>query len=143
MKLTTSQQFSERRGANQGSLLEDEEYWREYLGECLDTDDVLRLLGLASHEALDDLVARHEILAIPTAQGTAFPGFQFIRGQIDPTVSRVVRIFSDVVATSYTTASWLRGARFDGKSVAEWLESGMNPEVVIQAAEESAARLAA
>jgi hypothetical protein len=72
-----------------------------------------------------------------------FPTFQFVGGAIHPTVSRVVEIFSGVVATPYTTASWLRGSRFDGKSVAEWIESGEDPAVVIQAAEDSAVRLAA
>lgn len=125
------------------SIPEDEGYWREYLGEYLDATGVRQLLDIENPETLDDLVAAHRILAVPTAQGMAFPKFQFVGGAIDPTISRVVEIFSGVVATPYTTASWLRGARFEDKSVAEWIETGETPEVIIQAAEDSAARLAA
>ena len=124
------------------SIREEEGYWREYLGECLDATGVRHLLSLENPETLDDLVAAHRILAVPTAQGMAFPTFQFVRGRIDPTISRVVEIFSGVVATPYTTAAWLRGVRFDDKSIAEWIESEEDPEVIIRAAEDSAARLA-
>ena len=125
------------------SIPEDEGYWREYLGEYLDAAGVQILLEIENPEALNDLVAANKILAVPTSQGMAFPKFQFVGGAIDPIVSRVVQIFSGVVATPYTTASWLRGARFEEKSVAEWIESGEDPEVIIRSAENSAARLAA
>jgi len=125
------------------SIPEDEGYWREYLGEFLDATGVRQFLDIENPETLDDLVATHRILAVPTAQGKAFPKFQFVGGAIHPTISRVVEIFSGVVATPYTTASWLRGARFGDKSVAEWIASGEDLEVIIQGAEDSAARLAA
>ncbi len=124
-------------------LPEDEEYWREYLGEYLDEIETQELLGIDDPRVLKKLVARHEILAVPTMHGTAFPRLQFVGGELNPTISRVIQIFGSVVATPYTTASWLRGARFEDKSVAEWIESGEDPEVIIQAAEDSAARLAA
>ena len=128
---------------DQAPIPEDEAYWREYLGEFLDKDETRWLLGLERQQELDELVAAANILAVPTSGGTAFPTFQFVGGRVDPTVSRVIQIFSGVVATPYTTASWLRGARFDDKSVLDWLARGGNPEIVIQAAEDSAARLAA
>ena len=124
------------------SIREAEEYWREYLGECLDATDVRQLLGIESPETLDDLVTAHQILAVPSADGMAFPAFQFVGGRIDPTVSRVVDIFSGVVATPYTTASWLRGVRFEDQSITEWIERGKDPEVIIRGAEDSAVRLA-
>jgi hypothetical protein len=137
------------RGRASGQLLdpalipEDEGYWREYLGEYLDATGVQHLLDIENPETLDQLVAVHKILAVPTAKGMAFPKFQFVRGEVNPTISRVVEIFSGVVATPYTTASWLRGARFKHLSIPEWLERGEDPDVIIQAAEDSAARLAA
>lgn len=146
MKSTTERQIRdhlELLGSHDASIPEDEAFWREYLGEFLDARGVHRLLDLGGLQRLDELVAAHMLLAVPTARGPAFPKFQFVRGEIDPTIARVVKIFSSVVATPYTTAPRLRGARFDGKTVTEWVESGENPEVVIQAAEESAARLAA
>lgn len=134
---------SDGQRTGQGPIPEDETYWREYLGEYLDETETRELLGIDDARVLKKLVARHEILAVPTTHGTAFPRFQCVGGELTPTVSRVIQIFSDVAATPYATASWLRGARFEDKSVAEWLASGKDPEVVIQAAEDSAARLAA
>jgi hypothetical protein len=128
---------------SQDPIPEDETYWREYLGEYLDETEAQELLGIDDPNALRKLVARHDILAVPTARGVVFPSFQFVGGALNPTISRVIQIFSSVVATPYTTASWLRGARFGDKSVAEWLASGEDPQVVIEAAEDSAARLAA
>ncbi|MGH2616572.1 MAG: hypothetical protein ACRDJC_15130 [Thermomicrobiales bacterium] len=125
------------------SIPEDAGFWRDCLGEYLDASGVRRLLGIDSPKRLDELVAAHEILAVPTALGAAFPTFQFVGGEINPTISRVIEIFSTVVATPYSTVSWLRGARFEDKNVAEWIESGEDPEIIIQAAEDSAARLAA
>jgi len=146
MKLTTERL---RRGRNDGHVSdqdptrEDEAYWHEFLDEYLDETGVRQLLKIDTPHRLEELVAAHEILAVPTAHGSAYPAFQFVGGAVNPTISRVVKIFSIVVATPYTTASWLRGARFDDKSVVEWIESGENPEVVIQAAEDSVGRLAA
>lgn len=146
MKLTT-ERLPRGRGdghdSDQASIPEDEAYWRAYLGEYLGETEVQELLGIDNPRGVRELVAANEILALPTTRGTAFPKFQFVRGEVDPTVSQVVKIFSDVVATPYTTASWLRGARFDDKSVSEWIESGADSQVVIQAARDSAARLAA
>lgn len=146
MKLTAERL---RRGRNRDRIPdrsptpEDEAYWREYLGEYLDETEVRHLLKIDTPYLLEELVGAYEILAVPTARGLAYPAFQFVSGAVNPTISRVVKIFSIAVATPYTTASWLRGARFEDKSVVEWIESGENPEVVIQAAEDSAARLAA
>ena len=127
MKATTDR-LPRRRASGQAldldSIPEDEGYWREYLGEYLDAAGVQQLLEIENSETLNDLVAANKILAVPTSQGMAFPKFQFVGGAIDPIISRVVEIFSGVVATPYTTASWLRGARFEDKSVAEWIESG-------------------
>jgi hypothetical protein len=128
---------------DQDPVHEDETYWREYLGEYLDETETRGFLGIDDPRVLKQLVAKHEILAVPTAHGTAFPRFQVVGGDLNPTVSRVIQMFSDVAATPYTTASWLRGARFEDKSAAEWIESGEDPEVVIQSAEDSAGRLAA
>lgn len=142
MKSTTKRLPSGRTDGHESdhtSMPEDEAYWREYLGEYLDEAGVQKLLGLDNPRVLKELVAAHEILAVPTRGGPAYPTFQFVGGEVHPAISRVVKIFSSVVATPYTTASWLRGARFGDKSVAEWIESGENPEIVIQAAEESAA----
>lgn len=129
--------------SGQNPIPEDETYWREYLGEYLDATEAQALLGLDDVNALRKLLAVHHVLAVPTARGLAFPRFQFVGGALNPTISRVIQVFSGVVATPYTTASWLRGARFGDKSVAEWLASGEDPWVVIEAAEDSAARLAA
>jgi hypothetical protein len=128
---------------SQDPIPEDETYWREYLGEYLDETETLQLLDIDDPRALKKLVAKHVILAVPTTRGIAYPKFQFVGGELNPTISRVIQIFSGVVVTPYTTASWLRGVRFGDKSVAEWIESGEDPRVVIQAAEDSASRLAA
>ena len=126
----------------QDATREDESYWREYLGEYLDEPETREFLGIDDPRVLKKLLAKHEILAIPTTRGIAFPRFQFVGG-LNPTISQGVQIFSGVVATPYTTTSWLRGSRFKGKSVAEWIESGEDPEVIIRAAGDSAVRLAA
>lgn len=121
---------------------EDETFWREYLGTYLSTEEVQQRLGIATPEAVAQLVEDKQLLAVPTKDGPAYPAFQFTEeGELHPTISRVIGIFAPVVATPYTTASWLRGMRFDGQTLQAWLQGGGDPETVIRAAELAVARL--
>jgi hypothetical protein len=120
---------------------QNEQHWRDRLGAFLDRPSIQKQLGV-SDEEFDRLNAKGRVLGLPTAEGIRYPEFQFNKqGGIDPTVAAVVGIFDRVVATPYTTASWLHGRKFDGKTVHEWLDAGGDPETVIRAAENAAADL--
>ena len=122
----------------QAQIPQDEKFWEGYLGEYLDRPTVRQKLGV-SDEEFTQLEEERELLALPTSNGTKYPVFQFNReGKIDPTVVKVIRIFHEVVNTPYMTASFLRGVKFEGKVVKDWLEGGGDPQKVIRAAEISA-----
>lgn len=124
---------------NQPVIAESEGFWRQYLGNYLSADEVRQLLGLSDLDKVNALVDRHELLAVPTAGGRCFPAFQFIgKSVINPVISQVICIFSEVVVTPYTTASWLRSIRPDGHTLQDWLEQGGDPERVIAEARRAA-----
>lgn len=122
----------------------DEPFWRAYLAPLLAPEGVGPYLGLGSVREVRRLTEQNKPLAVPTAAGLLYPVFQFIAGGTDPTISRLVDILAEVVATPYTTASWLNGAQpefLEGKTPLECLASGGDPERVIAAADLVAARL--
>ena len=130
--------------AAHSSIVEDESFWQAYVAPTLDAAEVSTYLGLGSVGAVATLTEQHRLLAVPMSSGPRYPAFQFRAGEADPAIGRVVGILGEVVATPYTIASWLKGAKPDllgGKTPLEWLESGGDPERVVAAAELAAAGL--
>lgn len=120
--------------------------WRRELGPLLDAEEVQRLLGLESHQAVGKLVEQRQLLALPTQQGhLLFPAFQFTSaGQPYPVLSAVLDLFAGAAVSPYTIASWFvtPKALLRKKSPARWLQFGRDPERVEEAARRGAARLA-
>lgn len=136
----------EQERTNKQSVPKEQERWRQLLGPYFDGAAVKQQLGLATSEEVTKLVEQKRILALPTTNGVAYPAFQFTdKGKLNPTISRVVSILDEVVATPYTTASWLKGSKpnlLGGETPLEWLANNRDPECVIEAAEITASRLA-
>jgi hypothetical protein len=119
--------------------------WEEYFGPHLQADEVQRRLGLTDVQQVNRLAKQRRILAFRSGNTAAYPSFQFTeRGELDPTISQVVMILSEVVETPYTIASWLKSPKesLEGDTPLRWLERGLNPDLVIEAAKLTAARLA-
>lgn len=122
-----------------------EAIWEEYFGPYLQPEDVRRQLGHTDPRQLIRLTKQRRILAFQRGSGTVYPSFQFTRqGEVDPAISQVVMILSDIVETPYTVASWLRSPKdsLEGETPLRWLERGLDPDRVIEAARLTAARLA-
>lgn len=125
--------------------LDDEAFWRAHLAPLFDDAEVAALLGLSSRRDVRALAERGELLVVPTSAGRRYPALQFPRGRAEPAIARVIAIMDGVVATPYTTAAWLRDARpalLAGQSPLDWLANGGEPDAMVAAAENAAARLA-
>lgn len=89
---------------------------------------------------------RRRLLALDASNGRKlFPSFQFGRGgRPYPEVAEVIEIFSDVVETPYTIASWFVSPQdlLEGRTPVEWLRSGRDPALLLKAARRAAGVLA-
>lgn len=120
--------------------------WREVLGPLLDIEKVRELLGLKSRRQIRDLSASGKLLMLESSEGDElYPAFQFdANGSLYPEVAGVIEIFSGVVATPYTIASWFVSPQdlLERGTPAAWLRSGRESELLFEAARRSAAPLA-
>jgi hypothetical protein len=122
-----------------------EALWEEYFGPYLRPDDVRRQLGLTDLRQVHRLAKQRRLLAFRRGARNVYPSFQFTRqGEVDPTISQVVAILSEIVESPYTIASWLKSPKesLEGETPLRWLERGRDPAPVIEAARLTAARLA-
>jgi len=84
--------------------------WREHLGELLDVPAVMTLLGVGTHQAVDDLVTRARMLGLPRRAGSmVFPVFQFdpAAGRPYPMIPQILAVFGEADVDAYTVATWL------------------------------------
>ncbi len=82
----------------------DDQAWAEQLGPAYRQGDVARLLG-KSRQAVS---ADRGLLRLRMRDGEiAYPVFQFDGRRQLPGIRELVRVFEPVVATAWTTASWL------------------------------------
>lgn len=119
--------------------------WSKRLGPRFTREQVQRLLGVRSRQAVSQLVKRRRLLALPTREGRlAFPAFQFSpSGRPYEAIPTVLDAFAVAYLDPYTIASWFvtRQALLRGMTPAAWLQRGRDPQRVIEAARRSAARL--
>jgi hypothetical protein len=119
--------------------------WRRHLGARLDTRQVQTLLGVATRQAVSDMVKRGRLLALPTGDGRlAYPAFQFgPTGRPYPVLPFVLETLREAGADPHTVASWFvtPKALLEDKSPAEWLKLGRDDAPVRVAARRAAARL--
>jgi hypothetical protein len=95
-------------------LVQSATAWREHLGELVDVQGVMRLLGVSTRQAVYDLVARSRLLGLRRDGGSmVFPVFQF-----DPATG-AYRVIGDVLAA-------FAGSGVDGYTVDTWLATGQD-----------------
>jgi hypothetical protein len=132
-------------GRRAGLLAVADRLWRRQIGPLLDGRDVQRLLKVGSRQAVNDLVRRRRLLALPSAEGSlVYPAFQFTRaGRPDPALPRILELFANAAVDAHTIASWLTTPQslLRGNTPAQWLKERRDPSVVIEAARRTASRL--
>ena len=120
--------------------------WQEALGPLLDLESIRKTLGDERAEEARDLGSRQRLLVLPTADGRQlYPGFQFTdQGRPYPGIETVLGIFTEVVATPYTIASWMVSPQdlLDGETPVTWLRAGRDSAPLLEAARRSASKLA-
>lgn len=122
--------------------------WKERLGPLLEANDVRRMLGVRSRQAVSDLAARRRLLALPQrGRRVVYPAFQFgTNGRPFEAIPRVLAEFNArrAVESRWTIASWFvtPQAPLGGRTPAQWLRAGRDAETVVLAARRSAARMA-
>ena len=119
--------------------------WREALGPLLDIEKAAGLLRLKNREQVRDLSASGRLLELDSPEGQLYPGFQFdANGSLYPEVAEIIKIFSGVVETPYTIASWFVSPQdlLEGETPVAWLRSQRESELLFEAARRSAAPLA-
>ncbi|WP_062467441.1 hypothetical protein [Demequina maris] len=114
--------------------------WTDRVGPVYTADGAARALGV-------DVAAlpRERMLELVTADGvTVYPIWQFVDGQVDPTVTEIVRILAPVAATAWSIAWWATGRRplLDDHTVPEWLAGGGRSETVLVDARQTASHWA-
>jgi hypothetical protein len=119
--------------------------WRGQLGPLLDMRQTQELLGVSSRQAVHDLIQRHRMLAVSTEdRRTLVPVFQFSEaGRPYEVVPSILRVFAEVEATGWTTASWFTtpNAELQGCTPIAWIQDGRDHPTVLNAAHAAAAPL--
>lgn len=125
------------------SVLPDEDPAAEAIGPVFTTSDLVNWLGVTK-QAINNRARRHDLLALKTSDGhVAYPEWQFDDdGNVRPGVGRAVKALSKGGMSPWTQAAWFRGrsSALDGKSAAEWLTEGGDPELVVREARRTANR---
>src|SRR6266851_1816356 len=119
--------------------------WRGQLGPLLDVRQTQEMLAVSSRQAVHDLIQRHRLLAVSTEdRRTQVPVFQFSEtGRPYADVPPILRVFADVEATGWTTASWFTtpNSEIEGRTPIAWIRDGGDLPTVLAAAEAAAAHL--
>jgi len=119
--------------------------WQRQLGPLLDIRQAQQLLGVGSRQAVHDLIQRYRLLALTTEdRRTLIPVFQFTEaGRPYDAVPPLLRVFAEVEATGWTTASWFTTPSPDlgGQTPIAWIKAGRDLESVLDAARTAVAPL--
>jgi hypothetical protein len=119
--------------------------WGKVLAPLFDAEQAQAILKVGSRQAVSDLAKRGRILALEGSGGRKlYPGFQFSsNGRPYPEVAQVLQIFSGVVETPYTIASWFISPQdlLDGETPAAWIRARKDTSLLLKAAERSAGEL--
>lgn len=121
-------------------------FWGKILAPLFDVEQAQVILKVGSRQAVSDLAKRGRILALDGSGGRKlYPGFQFsTNGRPYPEVAQALRIFSGVVETPHTIASWFVSPQdlLNGETPAAWMRARREPELLLEAARRSADKLA-
>lgn len=133
-------------GRRAALLAVSEVVWQQHLGPLLEGDQVRALLRVRTRQAVNDLVKRHRILAVSSAEGRlVYPAFQFgPGGRPYEAMPRVLGVLAGAGVSAHTLASWFRSPQraLGGATPAVWLAEGRDTAALVEAARRSAARLA-
>jgi hypothetical protein len=120
-------------------------FWGRVLGPLFDVEQAQTVLKVKSRQAVSDLARRGRLLALEGSGGRKlYPAFQFgPNGRPYPEISKVVEIFTGIVETPYTIASWFVSPQdlLDGETPAAWLGTGKDSSQLLAAAQRSAGEL--
>lgn len=118
--------------------------WDELLGPFYGTNQVARMCGGISRQALADRRERRTILGLKTADGVVvYPSFQFDeQNRVLTGLSEVLQCFKGVDVDDWTLAGWLvsPSRSLGGRSAVQWLREGRHPETVLTLARDAARR---
>ena len=120
--------------------------WGRQFGPLFDSEQVGALLGVSSRQAVSDLAKRGRLLVLDSSRGRKlYPAFQFGRnGRPYRELVPVLELFSEVVETPHTIASWFTSpnSSLENQTPVDWLRAGRGSAQLLEAARRSAARLA-
>ncbi len=128
-----------------GELAGAEYAWRASIGECLETTDVVKLLGV-SRQALDQRKRAGTILALPGIRTSLYPAWQFTSDadtpQVRPIVSQIIRAFRDEMgeAPPFLVASFATSPQpeLSDQTPAQFISDGGDSDLVVLAARRTA-----
>ena len=120
--------------------------WGQHVGPLFDAEQAGTLLGVSSRQAVSDLAKRGRLLALNSSGGRRlYPSFQFGRdGRPYSDVVPILKLFSKVVETPHTIASWFTSpnASLENRTPVDWMRAGRESRQLLEAARRGAARLA-
>jgi hypothetical protein len=139
-------QDPEALGRRAALLAVSETVWGQALGPLFDIEQARTVLQAKDRQAVSDLERGGRLLVLPGSGGRKlYPALQFDpQGRPYPEIEKILDIFSRVVETPYTIASWLATSQdlLEGETPSSWLRSQRDPELVFEAAKRSADKLA-
>lgn len=122
--------------------------WASRVGPVATSSEVAALLGV-SRQAIAKAVQAGRLVALPAGKGRLFPLWQLRLGDkptIRPEVAQIVVAFTDRYpqVAPHLIANWATSAQpeLDGRTPAEWLETGRPTGAVLVSARRTAGALA-
>ncbi|MGB8405910.1 MAG: hypothetical protein WCE30_17760 [Mycobacterium sp.] len=112
-------------------------------GPFYDTAGLSRWLGI-SRQAVHQKVAKHTLLACPTADGgNVYPTWQFLsNGATIPALADVLTVLAGGTDDAWMIALWMQAPSelLDGDRASDWLRKGGDPKRVMTLARDTASR---
>jgi hypothetical protein len=118
--------------------------WNDLVGPFYSANQVAKICGGISRQALADRRERRTILGLKTADGViVYPTFQFAgKNQILSGLAEVLQCFRGSDVDDWTLAGWLisPSRSLGGRSVVDWLRLGRELEPALVLARDAARR---
>jgi len=117
--------------------------YNDISGPFYDTAGLTRWLGV-SRQAVHQKVAKHALLACPTADGgTVYPAWQFLPGGATiPALAEVLSTLAEGTEDAWMLALWMQAPSdlLGEDRPSDWLRKGGDPQRVLAMARDTAAR---
>lgn len=120
--------------------------WRNRLGDHIDTEQLVQLLGSISRQALDSRKRTGSLFALPGTGTSHYPTWQFAidanTATVRPVVLRIVTEFREYLddVSPFTIAAWATSPEpeLDNRTPADWIINSGDDDRVVLAARRSA-----